>query len=64
MNINDITDILIDRLNNNIMYWQQKALKASQNEDYITCNEALEKQAREISDLINLVNVKTSKHGQ
>lgn len=54
----EITDLFIQRLNDEILYWQKKALAASKANDDTACQEALRAQDNAIQNLIKLAETK------
>jgi hypothetical protein len=53
--LGDIAEKQINKLNNDILYWQSNPLMVPKNGDLDTCNEALERQENDIKCLIALV---------
>jgi lipid II:glycine glycyltransferase (peptidoglycan interpeptide bridge formation enzyme) len=56
-----ITDLLIQKLNDEIRYWQQKALFASEAANKEECRKALNAQNDAIDALIKLIEANKSK---
>ncbi len=56
-----ITDILVEKLRGEIMYWQKQALAASLGDDKTACHKALEAQGIAIDTLIKLVEANQPK---
>jgi hypothetical protein len=54
----EITDLFIQRLNDEVLYWQKKALAASRANDDKACQEALRAQDNAIQNLIKLAETK------
>lgn len=52
--MDEVTDELVRVLNDEVLYWQKIALKASENNQQKECQEALEKQAIAVETLIKL----------
>lgn len=50
-----ITDLLIQKPNNEIKYWQEIALKASEDGDKDACQKALKAQSQAIDTLIKMI---------
>ena len=55
------TDFLIQKLNTEIKYWQEKALKASEAGDKDECQKALKAQSQAIDTLIKMIEANKTK---
>lgn len=56
-----ITDLLIQKLNDEVKYWQEKALLASEADDKDACQKALKEQSQAIDTLIKMVEANKTK---
>ena len=54
MTIKEITELIIQKLENDILYWQRRAIVANQDCDHEACRRALEEQGKNINSLIKL----------
>ncbi|MBU1343881.1 MAG: hypothetical protein KKE44_02775 [Proteobacteria bacterium] len=60
----NITEEWIQRLKNNVLFLQKKAVNANLNEDQMACDDALKKQGLEIEALIKLTETYNRQLGE
>lgn len=55
-----ITDVLIQKLNDEVKYWHEKALLASKSNDNEGCQKALKSQGEAIDTLIKMIEANSN----